>query len=177
MSLLKLNHFRPIRPQHVVGLLVCFCLCALVSAAFAQSSTDKTTESQKSRNNRKIKISTGIMGSLPPTTQPVYPPFAKAARISGTVVLEATISKTGIIEDLHVVSGPPLLQRASLDAVKTWRYRPYVLNGVPMEAKTTVNVVYTLGEDGTATAKATGGDSKVVESAPRAGNAKQPESK
>ena len=78
-------------------------------------------------------------------TQPVYPPIAKAARVSGTVVLQATISKTGTIENLHVVSGPAMLQQAALDAVKSWRYRPYLLNSEPVEVETTVNVIFTLG--------------------------------
>jgi protein TonB len=78
-------------------------------------------------------------------TQPVYPPIAKAARVSGTVVLQATISKTGAIENLRVVSGPAMLQQAALDAVRSWRYRPYLLNNEPVEVETTVNVIFTLG--------------------------------
>ena len=77
--------------------------------------------------------------------QPIYPPIAKAARVQGTVVLQATISKTGSIENLHVISGPAMLQQAALDAVKTWRYRPYLLNNEPVEVETTVNVIFTLG--------------------------------
>jgi protein TonB len=77
-------------------------------------------------------------------TMPVYPPIGIAARAEGTVILEATISKAGTIENLRVVGGPPLLQRAALDAVSTWRYRPYVLDGQPVEVETTVNVVFTL---------------------------------
>jgi protein TonB len=65
-------------------------------------------------------------------------------RVSGTVVLAATISKTGTIENLHVVSGPPVLQQAALDAVQTWLYRPYLLDGEPVEVETTINVVFTL---------------------------------
>ena len=85
------------------------------------------------------------MGLLFNKTVPVYPPIAKAARVSGTVVLEATISKTGVIEDLHVISGPAMLIQAALDAVRTWQYRPYLVNGEPVEVETTVNVVFTLG--------------------------------
>ena len=66
-------------------------------------------------------------------------------RIEGTVVLTATISKAGTIENLRVASGPAMLQQAALDAVKEWRYRPYLLNGEPVEVETTVNVVFTLG--------------------------------
>jgi protein TonB len=77
---------------------------------------------------------------------PVYPAIAKATRTEGTVVLQATISRSGTIENLRVASGPGLLQQAALDAVKTWRYRPYLLNGEPVEVETTVNVVFKLQE-------------------------------
>jgi protein TonB len=61
------------------------------------------------------------------------------------VALAATISKTGTIENLRVTGGPPMLQRAALDAVSTWLYRPYLLDGQPVEVETTVNVIFTLG--------------------------------
>jgi TonB family protein len=78
-------------------------------------------------------------------TPPVHPSVAKAARVSGTVVLQAVISTSGEITDLQVVSGPTLLQGAAVDAVKTWRYRPFLLNGTPTTVQTTINVVFTLG--------------------------------
>jgi protein TonB len=76
---------------------------------------------------------------------PIYPQIAVAMRKEGTVVLQATISKSGTIENLRVVSGPAMLQQAALDAVQSWRYRPYQLDGEPIEVETTVNVVFTLG--------------------------------
>jgi protein TonB len=95
---------------------------------------------------KKVNISAGVMvGMLIQKTQPVYPPIAKAARVSGTVVLQAEISKQGTIQNLHVVSGPAMLQQAAMDAVKSWRYRPYLLNNEPVEVETTVNVIFTLG--------------------------------
>jgi len=95
---------------------------------------------------KKLVISSGVAtGNLIVKTQPVYPPIAKAARVQGTVVLQATISKTGTIENLHVVSGPTMLQQAAQDAVRQWRYRPYLLNGEPVEVETTVNVIFSLG--------------------------------
>jgi protein TonB len=95
---------------------------------------------------KKVNISAGVsQGLLLQKTTPVYPPIAKAARVSGTVVLQATISKTGSIEGLHVISGPAMLQQAALEAVKNWRYRPYLLNNEPVEVETTVNVIFTLG--------------------------------
>jgi protein TonB len=76
---------------------------------------------------------------------PVYPRVGIAMHLEGTVVLAAIISKAGTIENLHVVSGSPILQQAALDAVKSWRYRPYLLDGQPVEVETTVNVIFTLG--------------------------------
>jgi protein TonB len=77
-------------------------------------------------------------------TMPVYPVIAKEAGVQGTVVLQATISKAGTIENLRAVGGPPMLQQAALDAVRTWRYQPYLLNGQPIEVETTVNVAFIL---------------------------------
>jgi protein TonB len=95
---------------------------------------------------KKVNISGGVaQGMLLQKTVPLYPPIAKAARVSGTVVLQATISKAGTIENLRVISGPAMLQQSALDAVKSWRYRPYLLNNEPVEVETTVNVVFSLG--------------------------------
>jgi periplasmic protein TonB len=90
-------------------------------------------------------ISSGVMsGLLIEKTLPTYPVIAKAARVQGTVELQATISRTGTIENLHAVGGPAMLRQAALDAVKSWRYRPYLLDGVPVEVETTVSVIFTL---------------------------------
>jgi periplasmic protein TonB len=80
--------------------------------------------------------------------EPQYPPIAQAAHVSGTVVLRAVISKGGSIEQLQFVSGPPLLMKAAMDAVKQWRYQPTVLNGEPVEVDTTIDVVFSLGQAG-----------------------------
>jgi len=95
---------------------------------------------------KKMSISAGVAGGLlVQKTAPTYPQIAKDARVSGTVVIQATISKAGLIENLHVVNGPVMLRKSALDAVKTWRYRPYLLDGEPVEVETTVNVAFTLG--------------------------------
>ncbi len=75
---------------------------------------------------------------------PQYPIIAKTMGVQGTVVLQAVISKSGTIENLRVISGPPVLQQAAIDAVKNWRYRPYLLNQQPVEVETTVNVIFKL---------------------------------
>jgi len=76
---------------------------------------------------------------------PIYPPIAKTAHISGTVVLHAIIGKDGSVKDLEYVSGPPLLMKSALDAIKQWRYKPTMLNGEPVEVDTTISVVFSLG--------------------------------
>jgi len=77
-------------------------------------------------------------------TVPTYPPIARASGIEGTVVLQATISRSGTIANLHVISGPLMLQQAAINAVQEWRYRPYLLSGEPVEVETTVNVIFKL---------------------------------
>ena len=94
-----------------------------------------------------LNVSSGVMaGNLLTKTMPQYPAIARAARIQGVVVLQATISKSGSIENLRVIGGPPMLQQAAIDAVRSWRYKPYLLNGEPVEVETTINVVFNLGE-------------------------------
>jgi periplasmic protein TonB len=92
-------------------------------------------------------ISKGVAeGMLLQRIVPRYPPIALASRTQGTVVLQAVISKTGTIENLRVISGSPLLQQAAIDAVSQWRYRPYLLNGQPVDVETTINVVFGLSQ-------------------------------
>jgi protein TonB len=90
-----------------------------------------------------VPISAGIAtGMLIHKTTPVYPKFAQDAHITGTVVLKATITKQGSIEGIQVISGPKLLAPSAVDAVKTWKYRPYMLDGLPVAVETTITVVF-----------------------------------
>jgi TonB family protein len=91
-------------------------------------------------------ISAGVAeGYLIHKTEPIYPRFAKEGRISGIVVLKAKITKAGTVSDLQVMSGPKALGQAAMDAVRTWRYKPYLLNNQPVEVETVVNVTFSLG--------------------------------
>jgi periplasmic protein TonB len=91
-----------------------------------------------------IRVSSGVAaGLLLAPIQPLYPAIARAARIQGTVVAQATISKTGTIENLRVLNGPPMLQSAATEAIRRARYRPFLLNGEPVEVETTINIVFT----------------------------------
>ena len=89
-------------------------------------------------------ISHWMEGNLIHRLQPAYPPLAVQTRTQGQVVLRAVITREGTIENLQVVSGHPLLVRAALEAVRQWRYRPYVLNGEPVEVETQVTVNFVL---------------------------------
>lgn len=81
-------------------------------------------------------------GFLIKMVQPEYPAILKASRIAGTVVLEGTIGIDGNTKDLQVISGPATLQQSALDAVKQWVYRPFLLEGEPVEVKTTIHVIF-----------------------------------
>ncbi|HTS04859.1 MAG TPA: TonB family protein [Candidatus Eisenbacteria bacterium] len=94
---------------------------------------------------QRVRVSAGVTaGLLVKRVQPSYPPLARQARIQGTVVLQAQISKTGDIENLQLISGHPMLAPAAIEAVKQWKYRPYLLNGEPVEVETQVQVNFTL---------------------------------
>jgi len=101
----------------------------------------------KAATPQRVRVSQGVsQGLLIHKVQPSYPPLARQARIQGVVVLQALIGKDGTITNLHVVSGHPMLTNSALEAVKEWRYKPYYLNGEPVEVETTINVNFTLSE-------------------------------
>ena len=107
----------------------------------------KTSGTSNSKTEPDIKLvipAAAAQRRLIEKSTPNYPPIAKAARVSGTVVLRATISKTGSIKELQVMSGPGMLKQAALDAVKAWKYKPYTVDNEPVEVETTVAVVFAL---------------------------------
>ena len=90
-----------------------------------------------------VPISAGVAdGMIIRKTAPVYPRFAQEAHITGKVVLKATITKQGTIEGVQVMSGPKILTPSAADAVKSWKYRPYLLDGQPVSVETTITVVF-----------------------------------
>jgi periplasmic protein TonB len=94
--------------------------------------------------SRPPRISHWMGGNLISKVQPQYPPIARTAGIQGQVVLQAIVSREGTIESLKVLSGHPLLVRSAIEAVSQWRYRPYYLNGEPIEVETQVTVNFSL---------------------------------
>jgi TonB family protein len=115
----------------------------VLEALPAQNDADFTPPADATPVHRRITISTGVaLGLLKYSPAPRYPTEAKAAGVAGTVVLHAVIGVDGKITDLSVVQGPQELQQAALDAVETWRYEPYVLNGNKVEVQTQINVAF-----------------------------------
>jgi len=93
----------------------------------------------------RVRVSLGVsQGLLIRKVPPAYPPLARQARIQGVVVLQAQISKEGNIQNLQLISGHPMLAPAAIEAVKQWKYKPYLLNGEPVEVDTQVQVNFTL---------------------------------
>jgi len=94
---------------------------------------------------QRVRVSSGVStGLLIKKVTPNYPQLAKQARIQGTVVLQAEISKEGTIQNLQLISGHPMLAPAAIEAVKQWRYKPYLLNGEPVAVETQVVVNFSL---------------------------------
>jgi protein TonB len=94
---------------------------------------------------QRVRISQGVTkGLLIQKVEPSYPPLARSARVQGEVVLSALIDSNGQITNLQLVSGHPMLVPSAIAAVKQWRYKPYLLNGQPVEVETTITVIFSL---------------------------------
>ncbi|MFZ0802193.1 MAG: energy transducer TonB [Terriglobales bacterium] len=94
---------------------------------------------------QRIRVSQGVtQGMIIRRVQPSYPPLARQARIQGPVVLQAEIGKDGSIQNLRLISGHPMLAPAAIEAIKQWKYKPYILNGEPVEVETTITFNFTL---------------------------------
>ena len=93
---------------------------------------------------KQLHQSVMMEGNLIHRVEPQYPAIAKQIRLQGSVIIRAMISREGAIERTEVVSGPSLLARAAVDAVNQWKYRPYYLNGEPIEVETQITVNFVL---------------------------------
>jgi len=94
---------------------------------------------------QRVRISQGVTrGLLIQKVEPQYPTLARSARVQGDVVLSAIIDTSGQITNLQLVSGHPMLVPAAIAAVTQWRYKPYLLNGQPVEVETTITVIFSL---------------------------------
>lgn len=124
---------------------VLLCSAALIAQTSepVDSSTtpSKSTGAPDGTSPQRVQVEAG---QLIHRVAPIYPKAAKKHKISGTVLLHAVITKEGAVRDLAVISGPPELQQAAIDAVSQWTYKPYVLKGQAVEVETTIQVNFTL---------------------------------
>src|ERR1017187_7732749 len=109
-------------------------LTSLISLASAQEATPQREQVAAPR----------MADQIVKKVRPVCPPLARQARIQGTVILKVVINKSGDVENMQLFSGHPMLAPAAIEAVKQWRYKPYLLNGEPVEVETNVTVNFTL---------------------------------
>ena len=133
--------------------IVLIAACALLAVATCASaltlhmSVKEAKAGSSTSNPKLIHVRPDIMqGQILTKVTPKYPEDAKKARIQGVVTLKAVISKDGTVDRLSVLSGPASLQQSSLDAVRQWTYKPFLLNGQPVEIETTINVHYSLSK-------------------------------
>lgn len=101
---------------------------------------------RKAEPQKPVRVSEMSLGALVHKVQPVYPFLAKQVRVQGEVLLRARIGQDGSIQELRVVSGHPMLINAAMDAVRQWKYRPYILNGSAIDVETQITVRFNLGQ-------------------------------
>jgi protein TonB len=136
------------RAFELVAILLAFALPTLSqepdkTAPPAPQSQPNSAQPQSPQ--KRVRVSQGVLqGMIVSRVQPRYPKDAKKQRIQGPVVMQAIIGTNGDVIDLRLVSGHPLLAPAAMDAVKQWKYRPYMLNGTPIEVETTITFNFTL---------------------------------
>lgn len=111
------------------------------SASSAPSSADSTGVADATG---RVHLSPGAAQILSRPVEPNYPLLAKQMKVQGAVVLEALIGRDGNIQDLHVLSGPTILSTAAREAVKQWRFRPYLQSGQAVETEARITVNFTI---------------------------------
>jgi TonB family protein len=108
---------------------------------------------------QRVRVVDTIMSAQIVTkVAPAYPPLARQARIQGAVVLKVQISKSGDVQNLQLVSGHPMLAPSAIEAVKQWKYKPFLLNGEAVEVETNVSVNFTLSDKPAAENEGVAGD-------------------
>ncbi len=128
----------------VLGMATCCAVLGLSMNVNAQATSDGNGQDQTSK---RIVVTPGEMeGNVLKKVAPIYPADAKKNRVQGKVVLHAVIRKDGEVTDIDVISGPEMLRKSAVDAVKQWTYKPYLLNGEPVEVETKINITYSLAD-------------------------------
>jgi len=130
----------------------CLMMCVGVALAAQEPPPESKGEATsapatmpKIASPQRVRVSQAVSnGLVVKKVYPHYPPEARKEHIQGAVVMHAIISKAGDIETLELISGDPVLSPAAIDAVKQWKYKPYLLNGKPVEVDTQIQVNFTL---------------------------------
>lgn len=120
------------------GVVALILMCVACSFAMQNPSPSPTPNAdQNPERPQRLRVSSGVMaGLMIHKVDPVYPREAKKKHIKGDVLLKVLINKNGQVADVAVVKGDPMLTGAAMDAVKQWRFRPYLLNGEPIDVET-----------------------------------------
>jgi TonB family protein len=117
-----------------------------IPPANAVGSSSATAGAPSPADSTKVRVGANAMNAKKTNNVlPVYPQIAKTAHVQGTVLLHAIISEDGSVQELQYISGPPLLMRAAMDAVRQWQYSPTLLNGKPVRVETQIQVIFALG--------------------------------
>ena len=111
----------------------------------AAGATSPTTTPQPTPMPIRVRVSQGVIAPMiQRKVNPIYPTAARSAHVQGAVILAVLIGKDGQMLDVKPVSGSPLLIDSAVEAVKQWRYKPYLLNGTPVEVDTQITVIFSL---------------------------------
>jgi len=132
----------------LVAAVVIVCV-AVSSSALHCKANSKADDSPTPKGAASVTAPTPILPNMPPVVmikkvEPKYPGVAKAARIEGVVVLTATIDEQGHVTGLQVQSGPEVLAKEAVKAVRQWEYEPYKYKGAVVEVQTTITVTFAL---------------------------------
>lgn len=115
----------------------------LALAGFLSLLVCAQAQSDPAANSGKLRVSSGIAEGLKThNVNPKYPREARKKGIQGDVILQATLDTKGNLTNVKVAQGDPILAKAAVEAVQQWRYRPYVLNGEPVEVETTIKIQF-----------------------------------
>lgn len=113
-------------------------------SAISAPATEAQAAPSQTNNLPTVTVSRDVAERVAHSVAPTYPLLAKQMKVQGAVVLQALIDKGGRIQNLRVVSGPAILAAAAQEAVKQWRFKPYYLNGTPVETEARVSVNFTI---------------------------------
>lgn len=110
----------------------------------ATSGSGDTAAGVTSSAAERVQMSADTAGIVSHSVRPGYPLLARQMKVQGSVILHALISRDGAIQDLHVVSGPPILASAAQEAVKQWRFKPHYLGTEAVETQARITVNFTI---------------------------------